>query len=138
MEPYLAKRPVDPAENIRGRWGLRAVINCSGNNTALGASSVLPCVIDACAEIMPEFVDITDLHRKASQTIARVFETEAGTVCGSLASGIAVSVAGCITGADLSIKIMGVSVIVPVFPVELLPCILRAAQIEAGIHGDIE
>lgn len=102
MAPYLANRPVDPAENIRSRWGLRAVINCSGNNTALGASSVLPSVIDACAAIMPEFVDITDLHRKASETIARVFKTEAGTVCASLASGIAVSVAGCITGPDLS------------------------------------
>ena len=102
METYLARRPADPTKNIRTRWGLRQVINCSGNNTAIGASSVLPSVIDASAEIMTEFVDIADLHRKAHDTISRVFEVEAGTVCSSLSSGIAVTVAGCITGPDLS------------------------------------
>ena len=86
MDVFHARRPNDPAANIRARWGLRPVVNCSGNNTALGASSVLPGVIDACNEIMAEFVDIVELHRKASQTIARVFDTEAGTVTASLAS----------------------------------------------------
>jgi D-glucosaminate-6-phosphate ammonia-lyase len=102
MPPYLARRPANRADNIISRWGLRPIINCSGNNTALGASSVLPAVVDACSEIMAEFVDIADLHRKASGTIARVLGVEAGTVCSSLASGIAVSVAGCITGPDLA------------------------------------
>lgn len=78
------------------------MINCSGNNTALGASSALPTVIDAVSAIMAEFVEMPDLHRKASKTIARTMNCEAGTVCNSVAAGISVSVAATITGTDLA------------------------------------
>lgn len=98
----FAARPEDPAASIRARWNLRPVINCSGNNTALGASSALPAVIDAVSEMMAEFVDVADLQRKASASIADTMGSEAGTVSASLAAGVAVAVAGTITGPDLA------------------------------------
>ncbi|NJO39050.1 MAG: hypothetical protein HC871_17430, partial [Rhizobiales bacterium] len=48
--------------------------------TALGASIIVPEAIAAMARIAPEFVEMTDLQRKASAHIARLSGAEAGTV----------------------------------------------------------
>src|SRR5258708_4901720 len=56
--------------DIRARLGLRPIINVSGTMTALGASIAVPEAIRAAAEILPEWVEINDLHRKASKVIA--------------------------------------------------------------------
>ena len=69
--------------------------------TALGASIVVPEAIRAVSEILPEFVEITDLQRKVSAAIARATGAEAGFVTASASAGITLSVAGCMTGADL-------------------------------------
>jgi L-seryl-tRNA(Ser) seleniumtransferase len=69
--------------------------------TALGASIVVPEAVRAIAEILPEFVEITDLQRKASAVIARLTGGEAGFVTASASAGITIGVAGCMTGADL-------------------------------------
>ncbi len=87
--------------DIRQGLGLRPIINVSGTMTALGASIVVPEAIRAVADILPEFVEITDLQRKASQAIARLTGAEAGFVTASASAGITLSVAACMTGADL-------------------------------------
>ncbi|MBM3524892.1 MAG: aminotransferase class V-fold PLP-dependent enzyme, partial [Alphaproteobacteria bacterium] len=88
--------------DIRARLGLRPVINVSGTMTHLGASIVVPEAIRAASELMPEWVEINDLHRKASHVIAKATGAEAGFVTASAASGITLAIAGAMTGADLA------------------------------------
>jgi uncharacterized pyridoxal phosphate-dependent enzyme len=87
--------------NIRERLGLRPIINVSGTMTVLGASIVVPEAISAISQILPEFVEINDLQRKASALIARLTGAEAGCITASASSGITLAVAACMTGADL-------------------------------------
>lgn len=82
--------------------GLRQVINASGTMTALGASSVSAEVIAAATSILPRFVLMTELQAAASRAIAEATGAEAGCVTASVASGISVAVAACMTGAELS------------------------------------
>ncbi|UYZ10426.1 aminotransferase class V-fold PLP-dependent enzyme [Agrobacterium salinitolerans] len=88
-------------EDIRSRIGLRPVINVSGTMTSLGASIVVPEAVQAMADILPQFVEINDLQRKASLIIARLTGGEAGFVTASCSSGISLAVAGAITGNNL-------------------------------------
>jgi D-glucosaminate-6-phosphate ammonia-lyase len=88
--------------DIRARLGLRPVINVSGTMTALGASIVVPEAVRAVAEILPEFVEINDLQRKASAVIARLTGGAAGCVTASASAGITIGVAAAMTGADLA------------------------------------
>jgi len=81
---------------------LRPVINASGTMTSLGASIVGRGAREAMAEILPLFVEINDVQRKASAVIARACGSQAGYVTASAASGITLAVAGCMTGANLS------------------------------------
>jgi L-seryl-tRNA(Ser) seleniumtransferase len=85
----------------RAELGLRQVINVSGTMTALGASIIVPEAIDAMSRMAPEFVEMTDLQRKASDHIARLTGAEAGTVTACCSAGITMAVAACMTGADL-------------------------------------
>jgi D-glucosaminate-6-phosphate ammonia-lyase len=94
----MSDRRIDP----RPELGLRPVINVSGTMTALGASIVVPEAIAAMRSILPEFVEMTDLHRKASPVIARLCGAEAGTITACTSSGMTVAIAGCMTGADLA------------------------------------
>ena len=87
--------------NIRARLGLRPVINVSGTMTTLGASIVVPDAVRAVREILPEWVEVNDLHRMASRAIAKATGTEAGFVTASAAAGITLALAGCMTGSDL-------------------------------------
>ena len=70
--------------------------------TSLGASIVVPEAVEMTEAISTEFVEINELHRCASETIARLTSAEAGCISASCSSGITVAVAGCITGADLA------------------------------------
>src|SRR5689334_5826358 len=85
---------------IRERYGLRPIINVSGTMTHLGASIVVPEAVAAVAAVLPEFVEINDLQRKASVAIARLTGGEAGFVTASAGAGITLAVAGAITGDD--------------------------------------
>ncbi len=93
----LSNRP-----DIRPDLGLRRVINVSGTMTSLGASIVVPEAVETVGRILTEFVEIGDLHRKASAVIARACGAEAGTVTASASAGITISVAGCMTGASIA------------------------------------
>jgi D-glucosaminate-6-phosphate ammonia-lyase len=88
--------------SIRAQLGLRPIINVSGTMTALGASIVVPEAIRAAADILPEWVEINDLHRKASHVIAKATGGEAGFVTASASAGITLAIAGAMTGADLA------------------------------------
>ncbi|MBY5699769.1 aminotransferase class V-fold PLP-dependent enzyme [Rhizobium leguminosarum] len=87
--------------DIRPSLGLRAVINVSGTMTSLGASIVVPEAISAMASILPHFVEINDLQRKASAVIARLTGGEAGFITASCSAGISLAIAGAITGNNL-------------------------------------
>ncbi|MBY4612201.1 aminotransferase class V-fold PLP-dependent enzyme [Rhizobium redzepovicii] len=87
--------------DIRPSLGLRPVINVSGTMTSLGASIVVPEAIEAMASILPHFVEINDLQRKASAVIARLTGGEAGFITASCSAGISLAVAGAITGDNL-------------------------------------
>jgi L-seryl-tRNA(Ser) seleniumtransferase len=88
--------------DVRPAMGLRPVINVSGTMTALGASIVVPEAIAAMSSILPEFVEINALQRKASAAIAQATGAEAGCVTACAAAGITAAVAGAMTGADLA------------------------------------
>jgi len=90
------------SEDIRRRLGVRPVINVSGTMTSLGASIVVPEAVAAVAAILPAFVEIDDLQKKASAVIARLCGSEAGFVTASCSAGISVAVAGAMTGSDLA------------------------------------
>ncbi|WHO75894.1 aminotransferase class V-fold PLP-dependent enzyme [Rhizobium sp. BT03] len=87
--------------DIRPSLGLRPVINVSGTMTSLGASIVVPEAIEAMASILPHFVEINDLQRKASAVIARLTGGEAGFVTASCSAGISLAVAGAMSGDNL-------------------------------------
>lgn len=89
------------SEDIRTSIGLRPVINVSGTMTSLGASIVVPEAIAAMSSILPQFVEVNDLQRKASGVIARLTGGEAGFVTASCSAGISLAVAGAITGNNL-------------------------------------
>ncbi|GGB01960.1 hypothetical protein GCM10011491_32710 [Brucella endophytica] len=91
-----------PPFDIRAERGLRPVINVSGTMTALGASIVVPDAVAAMSAILPQFVEINDLHKKASPVIARLTGGEAGFVTASCSAGITLAVAGTMTGDDLA------------------------------------
>ncbi len=87
--------------DIRKKLGLRPVINVSGTMTFLGASIMVPEAIDAMLAIAPEFVEVDHLQRLSSQLVSRLTGGEAGFITASCASGIALAVAGAITGDNL-------------------------------------
>lgn len=87
--------------DIRIDLGLRRVINAAGTMTALGASIAAPQAIEAASAILGQFVEIGELQKLASRTIADVCDTEAGFVTASCAAGLTLAVAGTMTGIDL-------------------------------------
>ena len=89
------------SKDIRPELGLRQVINVSGTMTALGASIVVPEAIDAMSRGLPQFFDMSALHRYASGVIAELTGGEAGFVTASCASGITIAVAATMTGTNL-------------------------------------
>lgn len=89
-----------PSQDILARLKLKPVINVAGTMTVVGASSVLPGVIEAVDDILPRFVEIGALQRVASRAIAEACGTEAGFVTASTSGAVTVSIAGAMTGLD--------------------------------------
>jgi D-glucosaminate-6-phosphate ammonia-lyase len=89
-----------PSPGVRGRLGLRPIVNASGTMTGLGSSAAPPEVAAAVAGVLGEFVEIADLQRACGRTIARLTGAEAGFATASAAAGITLSVAGAMTGPD--------------------------------------
>lgn len=83
------------------RFGIRHVINASGTETVHGASRASERVVKAVAEILPHWIEMSELQRAASEATAKTAGSEAGFVTGCTAAGIAVCVAAAIAGDDL-------------------------------------
>ena len=88
--------------NIYERLGLARVINASGKMTALGVSTIDEAVAKQMNEAAMSYVNIEDLYERAGLEIAKYTGAEDSCVTSSAAAGIAISVAACITGEDLS------------------------------------
>jgi len=83
-------------------FGIRGVINASGTETVHGASRCAPEVAAAVAAILPHWIEVSELQRVASATIAAATGAEAGFVTNCSAAGISVAVAAAMTGCDMS------------------------------------
>ena len=81
--------------------GLTRVINACGKMTALSGARVLPEVVDAAADAMQRFFFLDELQAAAGRVIAESTGAESGCVTACTAAGITLSVAACMTGADL-------------------------------------
>ena len=79
------------------------IINVSGTMTALGASMVPEEIRQCVDESLGRFVNMDALQAEASSTIAQSTGAEAGCVTASVASGICISLAATMTGADLGL-----------------------------------
>jgi len=77
------------------------VVNVSGTMTALGASRVPDEVTRCVADSLGRFVDMDALQAEASRVIAEATGSESGCVTACVASGICISLAAAMTGADL-------------------------------------
>jgi len=87
--------------DILAKLNLRHVINASGTMTGLGASIVGQQSIQSIADILGNFVEIDDLQRRASKTIAELTGAECGFITASCSAGITLSIAALMTGNDL-------------------------------------
>src|SRR6185312_3937120 len=85
-----------------GAAGLKPVVNVSGTMTSLGASIAVPEAIDAATAIMPRFVQMSELHARASRAVAEATGAEAGFITASASAGISIAVAAAMTGTDLN------------------------------------
>jgi L-seryl-tRNA(Ser) seleniumtransferase len=85
---------------VLAELGLTRVINVSGAETGYGASPVCAEVLAAVTALGPHWADMRELRRAASAAIASAFECEAGAVTHCSAAGIAMAIAGCMTGED--------------------------------------
>ena len=101
MKPQPRKMPSAETARHPPRARPPADHQCLRHDDCLGASIMVPEAIAAMAAIGPEFVEIDQLQRAASRSIARLTGGEAGFITASCASGIAVAIAGAMTRDDL-------------------------------------
>ncbi|APU16027.1 aminotransferase class V-fold PLP-dependent enzyme [Actinoalloteichus fjordicus] len=88
------------AASVYRALGLRPVINAAATLTRLGGSLPAPPVIDAMAQASRQFVDVTELQRRVGERLAMLTGNEAAYVTSGAASGLTLSVAGCVTGPE--------------------------------------
>lgn len=82
--------------------GLREVINVNGTMTSIGASLGLAEVGQAMQRILPHFVEMDALQRKAGEQIAKSTGAESGYITASSAAALTLSVAACMAGRSLA------------------------------------
>ncbi len=87
--------------NLHERYGLTQVINLSGPLTIYGTGQTSREVASVATEALQHEWLISEILDRASDTISRWSGARAGTLTACSASGIAVSVAACMTGNDL-------------------------------------
>lgn len=89
--------------NIYEKIGLKRVINGSGKMTALGVSKVSDAVVETMKEAGQNFVVIDELIDKVGELISKVTGGEDTCVTSSASAGIALTVAGLITGKNINL-----------------------------------
>jgi uncharacterized pyridoxal phosphate-dependent enzyme len=86
--------------DVFAEYGLRRIINLAGIETVHGAARVPSEVAQAICDILPHYVEMSDLQSVASAEIAATIGAEAGYVTNCVASAIALTVAATMTGLD--------------------------------------
>jgi D-glucosaminate-6-phosphate ammonia-lyase len=87
--------------DLHEKYGLTPVINLSGPLTMYGTSISSDPVVTASAEGLRHHWDMHQLFGVAGDLIARWSGAEAGTLTACSASGITLTVAACMSGADM-------------------------------------
>jgi L-seryl-tRNA(Ser) seleniumtransferase len=90
----------ESAKNVYEALGVTRVINAMGTYTALGGSVMPPEVAAAWVEASKHFVDLVDLHNKASVKIAQLLGVEAALITTGAAGAIFLGTAAAITRGD--------------------------------------
>ena len=86
--------------DVFAEYGLRRIVNLAGIETVHGAAAVPPEIVVAMAAILPHYVEMNDLQSVACAEIAAATGAEAGFVTNCAAAGLALCVAGVMTGLD--------------------------------------
>ena len=94
--------PSLPANRIYDELGVPRVIHAGGPTTAHGGSLMLPATFEAMAEAGRAFVTLDTLNRRIGEYIAEITGAEDGMVVAGAAAGMVISMAACITGADVA------------------------------------
>jgi D-glucosaminate-6-phosphate ammonia-lyase len=87
--------------DLHQKYGLTEVINLSGPLTKYGTSSSSDAVCAVAAESLRHHWDMDELFDRAGDLVVRWSGAEAGTLTACSASGIALTVAACMTGTDI-------------------------------------
>lgn len=88
------------ANSLNYKYGLKQVINASGRMSILGVSSPTNSVMEAMKFGGQNYVEIEDLVNQSGLYIANKLNSEDAVVVNSASSGIALSIAGVITGGN--------------------------------------
>ena len=83
-------------------YGLTRIINANGKMTALCGAIVASEAIALASEAMHHFFDLDEIQRLAGRKIAELSGADDGCITACSSAGISVSVAACMTGADLA------------------------------------
>lgn len=86
--------------SIYSELGVRPVINAMGSVTIYGGSLMPAPVVQAMTEAAGSFVPLRTLQERAGARIAELAGVEAALVSSGAAGGIALAIAGCLTGTD--------------------------------------
>jgi D-glucosaminate-6-phosphate ammonia-lyase len=87
--------------DLHDRYNLTRVINLSGPLTVYGTGQTSKPVAEMAAEALQHEWMISELADRASEVIAQWSGTDAGTLTASTASGVALTSAACMSGADM-------------------------------------
>lgn len=88
--------------NAFEQLNVKRVINASGRMTNLGVNTLSAEVLAAMETAGASYVEIDELQRAVGREIARLVDAEDAMVTTGAAAGIALMVAACIAGADLT------------------------------------
>lgn len=86
--------------DIYERLGVTKVINAQTRASKIGGSLMHEDVLRAMAQAASNFVDMSELLRKAGEHIARLIGVEAVLIVNSAAAGLTVTTAACVAGGD--------------------------------------
>ncbi|MBM3516920.1 MAG: aminotransferase class V-fold PLP-dependent enzyme [Alphaproteobacteria bacterium] len=87
--------------DVYDRLRVRKRVNGAGLLTRLGGSLMAPEVLAAMQEAAQSYVDMAELHTRASEVIAVHTGAEAGLVTSGAAAALTLGTAACITGHDV-------------------------------------
>ncbi|MEQ9349695.1 MAG: aminotransferase class V-fold PLP-dependent enzyme [Alphaproteobacteria bacterium] len=87
-------------DDLYRRWGLRRLLNASGNLTINTASPVPPALRQVADWALARSFVLAELHERAGPVIARATGAESGCITACSAAGITLAVAACMAGAD--------------------------------------